>query len=231
MKRLLRRTIYVLLVLVALLVVAFLFRETIVRQFAEFEFKKQTGFEARIGKLHVGYRKPVLQIENLVIYNPPAFGGGPFIELPELTMEYDRDALRAGKLHCKLVRFNLAQVNLVEDAKGVHNFDLLQKRMSEKLPPTAQAANGTNALGNASKIQFAGIETLNLTLGKLTFTHLKPPGQVDEFQLNVNHQVFTNLVSEQDFNGVLLVALLRSDVHFIQNAKAQSWLQLLLPGK
>jgi hypothetical protein len=231
MKPLLRRAVRLCLALVILVIAAFLFRDTIAREFAEYLIKKQTGFEARIGRLHAGLLDSELRVENLVIYNPAAFGGGTFIDLPELLVEYDRDALRAGKLHCKLVRFNLAQVNLVEDAQGARNFDLLQKRLHGPIRPDNPAAKKAVTGGRESKIDFTGIDTLNLTLGNATFRRMNQPGKLDELRLNVNHQVFTNILSESDFPGVLLVALLRSDVNFIQNAQAQSWLQLLTPKK
>jgi hypothetical protein len=229
MKPLFRRAFCLLLALVILVIAAFLFRDTIAREFVEYQIKNQTGFPARIGRLHAGLLDSELRIENLVICNPAAFGGGTFIDMPELLVEYDGGALRAGKLHCKLVRFNLAQVNLVEDAQGGHNFELLQKRFKGPIAPGNPAAKKSAPGGRRSKVDFAGIETLDLTLGKATFRRMKQPGKIDEFRLNVNHQVFTDILSENDFPGVLLVALLRSDVNFIQNAKAQSWLQLLAP--
>jgi len=107
-------------------------------------------------------------IENLVIYNSAEFGGSPLIDMPELHVEYDRDALFSNKLHFKLVRFNLAQVNIVEDTHGRRNLDVLQKHM--------EAADGhavkTNKSSSSSQVRFAGIETLNLSLGKATFMRM-----------------------------------------------------------
>jgi len=232
MKFIFRWAFRLFIVLVILAIAGILFLDPLAREFAEYQFKNRTGLEASIGRLHVGLLNPVLRIENLVVYNSAAFGGGPFIEMPELQVEYDRNALRAGKLHCQLVRFNLAQMNLVEDAKGRHNFELLQKQLNQTLASTNPVVKKTASPKSPSKIDFVGIDTLNLTLGKLTYLRMKQPAKVDELKLNVNHQVFTNLKSGDDLTGTLMVALLRSGVNLVQTSSAQNWLQLLvLPKK
>ena len=97
-----------------------------------------------------------------MIYNSAEFGGSPLIDMPELHVEYDRDALVARKIHCKLLRFNLAQINIVEDKNGRRNLDSLEAIAQPRHKFEARQAN-------LSGDQFAGIDTLNLTLGKVTY--------------------------------------------------------------
>src|SRR5258708_17164575 len=113
MKTLFRWAFRLLILLVVLLVAAVLLMDTIVRAVAENALRRQTGLDVKIGKFEVGLLNPKVTIENLVIYNSAEFGGSPLIDMPELHVEYDRDALFANKLHFKLVRFNLAQLNIV----------------------------------------------------------------------------------------------------------------------
>ena len=67
---------------------------------------------------------------------------------------------------------------------------------------------------------------LNLTLGKATHLDMRRPGKVDEFRINMNHFVFTNIKTEDQFSGILLVALLRGGVDLSQN-----WQPLMAPPK
>lgn len=213
MKWIFRWVFRIFMALVVLAVAAILLLDTIAREFVEYQIHRQTGMETRIGKVHIGLADPQLSIEDLVIYNPAEFGGGPFVEMPELHVEYDRDALAARKLHCKLVRFNLASINIVEDKTGKRNDTILQARVVPPGKPGAKKS-GKSPLGD---IDFAGIDTLNLTLGKVTYRRMQQPQKVDEYKLHVDHQIFTGIKSIDDFNGVLMVALLRTGGNLFQS--------------
>ena len=68
--------------------------DTILRVVAENRIRAQTGMDAEIGKFHLGLLEPSVEIKTCKLYNPPAFGGTPFLNIPEIHVEYDRDALR-----------------------------------------------------------------------------------------------------------------------------------------
>ena len=230
MKTVFRWAFRLFIVMVVLLVAGILLLNTLAREFVAYQLAKETGLEVRIGKVDISLLSPNITIENLIIYNRADFGGSPFIDLPELHVEYDRAALRSRKLHCKLVRVNLARINVVEDKNGRRNFEALQKAVSA-LPSATGAANQVQPSVGAGGFQFAGIDTLNLTLGKATYLRLNQPDKVEELDMNVNHQVFANIKNQQDFGSVLIVALLKSGANLMQTGGAQTWLQLLSPPK
>ena len=120
-----------LILLVVLVVAAILLLDTIAREITEYRLQQQTGLEAKIGRMRVGMLEPRLTIENLVIYNSAEFGGSPLLDVPELHVECDRNPFFHPGLHFKLVRINLARLNLVEDAKGRKNLDELWKQLKK----------------------------------------------------------------------------------------------------
>jgi uncharacterized protein involved in outer membrane biogenesis len=218
MKTLFRWAFRCFILLVILVVACLLLLDTIAREVAETRIKSETGLDVKIGKVRIGIFIPSITVENLVLYNRAEFGGSPLLDLPELHVEYDRQALLARKLHCQLVRLNLAQLNVVEDKHGRTNLDALRRQ------------------AQSSGFEFAGIDTLNLTLGKATFMRMKQPGQVEELKLDIHNQVLTNIKSAQDLSGVLMVALLRNGVNLLGNTRgggAQNWFERLVaaPGK
>ena len=213
MKTLFRWAFRCLILLVVLAVAGILLLDTIAREVVEARIKSETGLDAKVGKVRVGIFSPEITVENLVLYNRADFGGSPLIDLPEFHVEYDRQALLARRLHCRLVRFNLAQLNVVEDKNGRTNLDALRKQSH---PPD---------------FEFAGIDTLNLTLGKISFMRMKQPGQTDELKLDIRNQVLTNIKSAQDFSGVLMVVLLRNGVNLLgggKNSGARNWVEHLV---
>ena len=106
---------------VVLAVIFFLSLDSLLRLLIEHNIRRQTGMEAEIGRFHLGLAEPVVEIKNLQLYNPPEFGGTPFLNIPEIHVEYDRPALSQGIIHLTLLRFNLGELDVVKSRDGQTN--------------------------------------------------------------------------------------------------------------
>lgn len=199
--RWLRRLILLAIVLVVALLLS---KDWILKTVAEHQIRAETGMEARIGRFQVGLLSPVVNLEDFKLYNSAEFGGSPLLNLRELHVEYDATALRARELHLKLLRLNLAEVNIVKDLAGRTNVAFLPGNL--KLPQPGAKPGGVLKLGDFT---FTGIDTLNLTLGKLKYTDLKDPANDKEINLGVREEIYTNIKSEADLYGVGLMLLLK----------------------
>src|SRR3954466_6450091 len=92
------------LILAIVLVVALLLlKDQILRSVVESQIRKATGMDVKIGALQVGLTRPVFNLENFVLYNTAEFGGGPFLDVPELHLEFYPGATSAREFRCKLV--------------------------------------------------------------------------------------------------------------------------------
>ncbi len=181
------------LVLLVLVIALLLSVDSITRAVVERRLRAETGLDVRVGSLSLGLLSPVITIENLKIYNRPEFGGSPLVDLPELHLVYDRAELSKHRLRCKLVRINLSELNLVQNKSGQINLTLL--------PVTTNApAALAKALANQriAGLQFVGIETLNVSAGKITALHMKNPSQVRELNLQLHNRIITNVQSLED---------------------------------
>ena len=207
MKFLLKWLLRLFLLLVVLVVVTLLSWDWIVKKVAEHRIQSVTGMETRIGRLEVGVMHPVIHIENFRLYNTAEFGGSPLVDLPELHLEYDAAALANGKLHIKLLRVNLAEVNLVRNAAGLTNINVLRDKLGAQKLALGSGGGHTNAGGR--HFEFEKIDTLNLTLGKLRFSDLGRPANNHEANLAMHNQVFQNVKSEEDIYGMAIVLLLK----------------------
>jgi hypothetical protein len=224
MKWLFRWAFRLLILLIALAVAGVLLLNPIAKEVTEYRIKRETGMDVKIGKMDIGILNPGVTIENCVLYNSAEFGGAPFIDLPELRIEYVRGNYFWHDKHFKLIRINLTQLNVVENKKGRTNFEML-----EKLFPSEESRTGTtNKVSSGLKV--GRIDTLNLTLGKATFMSMNQPGQVDELRMNVRNQVVTNIKADQDLSSVLLSVLIRNGMTLTGNGA--SWLgRLTAPPK
>lgn len=181
--------------LLAIVVIGLLSMDTIARWVAEAQLKRQTGLEIKIGKLEVGIFNPRFRIEQLVAYNRPEFGGSPMMVLPELLIEYDRDAMVQHKLHLTRLRLNLGEFHLVENATGLVNVAALYDFMKTKVP-TLNEENPKFSDHNQFKMQFGGIDSMEITVGKFKNTRLLSQPEVSEYQIGLSNRVFTNLQTE-----------------------------------
>jgi hypothetical protein len=191
-----------LLVLAILLVVAgVLLLDPIARELAERRLRASTGMDARIGRLKVGLVNPRITFEDFKLYNTAEFGGAPFIDLPELHVEYDPEALAARKLHFTLVRFHLAEVNIVVNQAGHTNTTALKARLE------GQAAARPDLAG--AGFEFEVIDTLNFTLGAGRFTDLRNAAFNRTFEIGLTNQVVHNVRSERDLLTAAIIIMAR----------------------
>ena len=126
MKRLIKWLFILVAIAVAIVVGLLLSKDAILKAAVEQQIRAQTGMDAKIGRLSLGLLTPVVTIENLKIHNTPEFGGAPFLDIRELHVEYDRDALAQRKLRITLLRLNLEELTVVRNATGTTNISTLK---------------------------------------------------------------------------------------------------------
>lgn len=208
-RRLFRWALYLFIIFVVLVVAGILLLDTIAREIAQNRIRAETGMGVKIGKLSIGLLSPTITIENLKMYNTPEFGGSQCLDIPELHVEYDVQAARAGKLHLRLVRFNMAEVDILQDKKGHTNFDQLQKRNPAALAGKPPANPKPGATSSRAPYQFTGIDTLNLTLQKAHFATIEAPRREQNINFGIKNQIFHNIKNEGDLMGLAAVISLR----------------------
>lgn len=205
MIRWLFKWIFRLVALVVLLAVLLLvFKDTIIRVVTEHRIRAETGMEAKIRRVSVGLFSPVISIDDLRVYNTPEFGGGIFLAVPELHVEYDRALLMEQKFHITLMRLNLAEIDVVRNAEGRTNIVSMagvEKKLTQFFPRGQHASKG--------EMKFDGIEVLNLSLGRARFVDLKDSSQNRDFQIGLKDEVMRNLKTKDDFYGAMVLVWLR----------------------
>jgi len=194
------------LLLIALIVALVWFKDAILKALVERQIRVQTGMDVKIGKFSAGILSPVVNIENFKLYNPPEFGGTPFLDIRELHVEYDRGALAGRRLHFTLLRLNLADLNVVKNDAGHTNLTGVRWKTPSR------------GAGRRDELQFPIIDVLNLSVGKARFMDLKNPRHNREYRPNLQNQIFKDVKSADDLNGILFIIWLRSGGGFVKAA-------------
>lgn len=197
MRRIIRWMFYCLVLGILLVVAGILLMDTVIKAVAENRIRAETGMDVKIGKFSVSLSSPTLLIEDFKLYNTAEFGGSPFIQMPELYIEYDRDQLRKRQLHIKLLRVNLAEVGIVTDKKGRSNIDALA------------ALGKKQDKDKTQNIEFTGIDTLNLTFQNVRHTTLDTPPREEVVDFKLKNAIFHNLKKEEDFQSIAMVLAIK----------------------
>lgn len=198
------RLFVLLLLLLALLALSF---DTIVTSLAESRLRKQTGLEVRLEKLELRPWSGHARVEQLVLYNPAEFGGGPMLNLAELHVEYDPALAKERKLHLKALRFNLAELHIVVGKTGESNLDGVRKLVEE-------IRRGNRASRTNAPVEFVGLDMLNLTLGKGTWTDLRQSSTPREFDLRIRNEVLQDMKDSKDVVAKLTPIMVRAGLAF-----------------
>jgi uncharacterized protein involved in outer membrane biogenesis len=195
---------------VVLVVILLLSFNSILRLYLEHRIYTQTGMDAEIGKFSLGLTKPTITIRNFKLYNPPDFGGTPFLDIPEIHVEYDPLALKQHQFHVTLMRFNLGELDIVKNEAGKTNLFSIAGSLSVKNSGARSQREFTQKTG----LEFTGIDVLNVSVGTLKFIDLKDQRQNRERKIGIEDWVLKDVRSPPDLAGLAVFVGLRSDDFF-----------------
>ena len=186
--------------LATLLVVGLLCFDWIAKRVIQARVNSSGVAEVEIGSLDIGLFRPHLEVRNLKVFGQSQFGGVQILDLPELRVEYDRDAMKAEELKLRLLRIRLNELALVDGFAGgqTNMFQRLQGYSEVITAYTNRLGELTNRvdLDRAQRVgrtTFRGIDRLELTVGKVRFVDLKDPMSEKVAALNINRRVMTNV--------------------------------------
>ncbi|HEU6449294.1 MAG TPA: hypothetical protein VFV23_12735 [Verrucomicrobiae bacterium] len=195
---------------VVLVVIALLSYNSILRLIIERNIRAQTGMDAEIGSFHLALTEPTIEIRNLKIYNTKEFGGTQFLDIPEIHVEYDRDALLKKQIHVTLMRFNLGELDIVKNEAGKTNlFELgvAGPKTSGKAPPQINFKHETG-------YDFTRIDVLNVSVGTAKFVDLKNPKNNHAQKIDIQNCIIKDVKSENDLAGLMVFVALRGGDFF-----------------
>jgi hypothetical protein len=195
---------------VVLVVIFFLSLDTILRVVMENRIRAQTGMDAEIGKFHLGLPEPVVTIKNLKLYNSSEFGGTPFLDIPEIHIEYDRLALAKHEIHLTLMRFNLGELDIVKNEAGQTNIFSLGVTLPDKKSSGVAAAEFKKQTG----FEFKSIDVLNVSVGTAKYIDLKDQRNNRTQKIGIENLPLRNVKSAADLAGLGVLVGLRSGDFF-----------------
>jgi hypothetical protein len=198
-------------VLLTLLLVGLLSFDWIVKRTIQSRVNASGVAEVEIGSLNIGLFSPHLEVRDLKVFGQSQFGGVQLLDLPELRVEYDREALKLQELKFRLVRIRMNELTLMDGFSGgqTNMFQRMQGYSELVVAYTNRIGELTNRIDldraqRVGNMTFRGIERLELTLGRVRFVDVKDPLSEKMAALNINRRVMTNIA---DLPGLAPLAM------------------------
>jgi uncharacterized protein involved in outer membrane biogenesis len=210
MKWLFKWLLRLFLLAVVLVVILLLSLDTILRLYLEYQIKARTGMEAEIGKFSLGLTRPTITIQDFKLFNPPDFGGTPFLDIREIHAEYDALALSKHQFHLARLRFNLGELDIVKNEAGKTNLFAIAGSVSVKRTGAKTKADFSRQTG----LEFTGIDVLNVSVGTLKYIDLKDQRRNREQKVGIENCELKNVKSPADLTGLALLVAVRGGDFF-----------------
>ena len=161
-----------------------------------------------IGSLDFGIFNSKIAIEGLRIENPPGFGGGEFIDAPEISVGYVLKSFFAGRADFTEVRLNVKELNVVENREGKLNVEAWGRDRKE----TGKGRGGKGGGGESEEkkpFEFK-VDLLKLRIDRASFTDLAS-GKTEVYDLGIDEE-FRNVTGLDDIIRVVTVTALQNNL-------------------
>lgn len=196
----------VLSILGAVVLTAVVMKDAIIKNMITSSVSKATGLRLTIGSFKTDLGKSFIDIRDLKLANPPAFGKTYMIDAPEVYIAYDLPAIMKGNTHLKEVRLDLKEFVLMRAASGQTNVDTLRSRMA--------AQSGKRAASAKSGLL---IDNLSLKIGRVAYKDLGTPSLSRDINLSIN-ETFSGITDIQQVVGIIMMrAVVNSGIARLAN--------------
>ncbi|HEY1169783.1 MAG TPA: hypothetical protein VGH19_00310 [Verrucomicrobiae bacterium] len=203
-------------VLVILVIALILLKDRIFQAVVQSRLEKQTGLKVELKSAEFNLRTGMMRFEGLKIFNPTEYGDSSFIHFDDLRVEADRVELKQRKLHFRLLHINMSELTIVEDKQGKLNLQAIKEQLDKKKKESKKPGKpGDDGDDDVSAMEFGGIDTLHLTLGKVKKISLNYPDKPVDTDLGVKDVVIKDVRTQEDFQNKVLPVLLRGGVAVI----------------
>jgi hypothetical protein len=181
---------------------------------------RQSGVaEVEIGSLDIGLIRPRLVLKNVKLFAEPQLGGVQILDLPELFISYDRNALQRSELHLNEVRIQLTELALIDgiEEKPINMMQMVQLLPMQMAAYTNRLASLTNQVDfekaqQLGKLKFAGVDHLELTVGRVRFIDMKDPTAERVSSLSIHKKSWSNLKTVPDLVPIAVDLVVRAAV-------------------
>jgi uncharacterized protein involved in outer membrane biogenesis len=191
-------------VLVCLIVIVVLTKNTVARIGVEKGIETVTGLRMSIRSFNIGILKTLVGIEDMKLYNPKGYEDPVMLDMEEVYVDYNLVSILKGTVHLSEMRIALNEFFVIKNEKGELNLNALKVVKEDKT--SGKPAESPAQKGEAPDIR---IDKLRLKIGKVVYKDYSKGGApvVREFNINLDEE-FTDITDPEKLVGLIVVKAL-----------------------
>lgn len=189
---------FIVIVLVVLVAGLYLGRNSVARYAVEAGAREMTGFPLKIGSLDLAFAQSRIAVRDIELLNPPEFKEPVFVEMPELTVDYDTGSLLSDTPHLKNLVVDLKRIVIVRSKDGNSNAMKLKGAVSSGKEGTAKP-----------KIHYK-IDTFRLKIGTVELKDYKTGNPMEKTVALNSDETYHNFTDATDINRIVLLTVLKN---------------------
>lgn len=198
----------ILIIVIAVFLFLGIIKNPLIKTVVTIGTSKVVGAPVQIDGFSVGVFKQSVRIKGFKLYNPKGFPEEPFIDIPEVSVDYNLPALLGGKLHLPMIVVDLKEMVVVRNKDGELNVDALKVAQKKEEPTKEPVEEKKPEAKKPSKPMAMQIDVAKLTIGKVVMKDYSQGGDqpsVQVFNVGIQDKVFENITSAEQFATLIMV--------------------------
>lgn len=167
-----------LIVVFAIAAFLFLAKNSIARFALTKSVKQAAGLDINIEKIDMGLLNHYVNVNNLVMFNPPGFEEKDMAVVPQIYINYDLISFFKGKAHIPKLRLELKDFVVIKNSKGRLNINSISGVFGPKEEKDIKKQN-------------VKIDILELKVGSVTYKdYTQQPAAIWRYNVNIDEKYY-----------------------------------------
>lgn len=187
------------LIVVAGIILLGIVKDSLIKSVVTAGTTKVIGAPVKIDGFSLSVFKQAVRIKGFRIYNPKGYPKEPFLDISEVSVDYDLGALLKRKLHLPSVVVNLNELVVIKNKEGKLNVDSLKVAQQKEEPSKPKERKPSEQMPMQ-------IDIFTLSIGKVIYKDFsvgdKPSIQV--YDIGIKEKTYQNITSVQQLALLIL---------------------------
>ncbi|PIQ89088.1 MAG: hypothetical protein COV72_04655 [Candidatus Omnitrophica bacterium CG11_big_fil_rev_8_21_14_0_20_42_13] len=199
-----KKKISSLLVIIAICLISLLiFKNIFIKSLISLSASGVVGAPVKIGGFSLGVFKQSVRIKDFRIYNPKGYPDEAFLDIAQISVDYDLASLLKKKLHLPFIALDLRELVVIKNKEGKLNVDSLKVAQAKERAPKKEE--------KPAEMMPMQIDVLKLNIGQVIFKDFSAGGEpsIQAFEIGVKDKTYTNITSAQQLAALVMVEAMK----------------------
>jgi hypothetical protein len=204
-----RKVLYLIVVLLILVVILHVGKNTVAKFAVTKSVKALTGLKMNIASMDVSIVNTSISMNGMKLFNAPEYSDRIMVYMPEIHVDYNLGSILKGKTHLKEVKIQVKELNVIKSKDKKLNIDALNIVKESKRPEKSYKEKKTEVM----------IEKLSLKIGEVMYKDfsLGSKPEVITYDVNLN-ETFHKITDLNQIGKLILVrALMNTNIANLAN--------------